>query len=74
MVLILIFGCLPLNMELVLNVNGSLFGTIILFVFPILAYNKHFTETISKPKLVFNYLLMIIGVTGGLISTILKIK
>ena len=53
-----------------LNFVGSFSGTALQFVFPILAYQIFYKQTVSRTKTIINYGLMIIGVVAGIFATV----
>ena len=79
----LLFGCI-LFFPILLNINeyflilltGSLISPCLGFVFPILAYNYYFREKLKKNKIkkIFNYGILIFGLSLNLASFIYTIK
>lgn len=64
----IIAGAAP-KFEIVITIIGAFFGTILQFFFPLVLYNVYFANTISTFKLIFNYFVILLGMTGGIIAT-----
>jgi amino acid permease len=58
------------NLGQLLNLQGAFTGTFIAFVFPILFYFRVFGYQISEAERTFYTILLIVGITGGIISSL----
>lgn len=61
------------SFALFINLIGALVFSLISFVIPIIIYNKYFRNTISTKKLIANWLVLIIGVVGGIFGAVITI-
>lgn len=68
-VFILFFSFLVPNINILLQVSGSISGTIITVIMPVVFYNKAYSETNERSGIqMFNNLILIIGCLVGLIG------